>query len=107
MIDKTMNWTAPLGWTPSYGDYMKGQSATRGGEEVNFKGPAFYNSALSITRSVSFFKILWMRLRFISLHPNWDTPLPSCLFGSFYLKQPKIKHGVLTRMNRNRAVAVA
>ncbi len=28
MIDKTMNWTAPVGWTPSYGDYMNGEGAT-------------------------------------------------------------------------------
>jgi hypothetical protein len=40
MIDKTMNWTAPLGWTPCYGDYMSGQRVPGGGEGVNCGGYA-------------------------------------------------------------------
>jgi len=55
MIDKTMNWTAPLGraqpglgWTPSYGDYMSGQSATGGGEGVNCERLRYKNGALRI-----------------------------------------------------------
>ena len=38
MIDKTMNWTAPLGWTPRYGDYMSAQRVPGGGEGVNCEG---------------------------------------------------------------------
>ena len=46
MIDKTMNWTAPLGWTPCYGDYMSGQSATDGGEDVTCEGLRYTNGTL-------------------------------------------------------------
>jgi hypothetical protein len=56
MIDKMMNWTAPLGraqpglgWTPCYGVYMSGQKATGGGEGVNGEGLQYKNSALSST----------------------------------------------------------
>ena len=48
MIDKTMNWTAPLGWTPNYGYYMSGQSATGGGEDVNGERLQHKNGALRI-----------------------------------------------------------
>ena len=53
MIDKTMNWTAPLGraqpglgWTPCYGDYMSGQSATDGGEDVTCEELRYTNGTL-------------------------------------------------------------
>jgi hypothetical protein len=48
MIDKTMNWTAPLGWTPSYGDYMSGQRVPRGGEGVTCEELRYKNGALRI-----------------------------------------------------------
>jgi len=48
MIDKTMNWTAPLGWTPSYGDYMSAQRVPGGGEGVNCEGLRYKNGALRI-----------------------------------------------------------
>ena len=82
MIDKTMNWTAPLGWTPSYGDYISAQRVLGDGEDLNGEGLRYKNGALNITRTVRFFKIAWMRLRFICLHPNADTPFLSYLFGS-------------------------
>ena len=50
MIDKTMNWTAPLGWTPCYGDYMSGQSATDGGEDVTCEGLRYTNGTLRMGR---------------------------------------------------------
>ena len=46
MIDKTMNWTAPLGWTPRYGDYMSAQRVPGGGEGVNGEGLRYTNGAL-------------------------------------------------------------
>ena len=46
MIDKMMNWTAPLGWTPCYGDYMSGQGATSGGEGAQNEGLDYNNGAL-------------------------------------------------------------
>ena len=46
MIDKTMNWTAPLGWTRRYGDYMSGQSATDGGKDVTGEGLRYTNGTL-------------------------------------------------------------
>ena len=48
MIDKTMNWTAPLGWTPSYGHYINAQRAPGGGEGVNCEGLQYNNGALRI-----------------------------------------------------------
>jgi len=48
MIDKTMNWTAPLGWTPRYGDYMSAQRVFGGGEGVNCEGLRYPNGALRI-----------------------------------------------------------
>ena len=45
MIDKTMNWTAPSGWAPSYGDYMSGQGATNGGAGVTGEGLRYTNGA--------------------------------------------------------------
>ncbi len=46
MIDKTMNWTAPLGWIPYYGDYMSAQRATDGGKDVTGEGLGYTNGAL-------------------------------------------------------------
>ena len=46
MIDKTMNWTAPSGWTLFYGDYMSGQSATDGGKDVTGEGLRYTNGTL-------------------------------------------------------------
>jgi hypothetical protein len=53
MIDKTMNWTAPLGRAqpglgriPHYGDYMSGQSATNGGAGVTGEGLRYTNGTL-------------------------------------------------------------
>jgi len=46
MIDKTMNWTAPVGWTPCYGNYMSGQGATNGGEGVTGEGLRSTNGAV-------------------------------------------------------------
>ena len=43
----------------------------------------FQNITLSISQSVDFSKIPWMRLSFICLHLNLDIPFPSCLDGSF------------------------
>jgi len=48
MIDKMMNWTAPLGWTPSYGDYMSAQRVPGGGEDVNGERLQHKNGALRI-----------------------------------------------------------
>ena len=48
MIDKTMNWTAPLGWTPCYGDYMSVQRVPGGGEGVNCERLRHKNGALRI-----------------------------------------------------------
>ena len=55
MVDKTMNWTAPLGRAqpglgriPHYGDYMSGQSAIGGGEDVNCERLQHKNGALRI-----------------------------------------------------------
>ena len=49
MIDKTMNWTAPLGWTPYYGDYTNGQGATNGGAGDNGEGLRYTNGALRMS----------------------------------------------------------
>ena len=49
MIDKTMNWTAPLGWTPRYGDYMSTQRVPGGGEGVNCEGLRYTNGALRMS----------------------------------------------------------
>ena len=46
MIDKTMNWTAPSGWTPCYGNYMSGQGATNGCEAATGEGLGYNNGAL-------------------------------------------------------------
>ena len=46
MIDKMMNWTAPLGWTPCYGDYMSGQRTHGGGKDVTGEGLGYTNGAL-------------------------------------------------------------
>jgi len=46
MIDKTMNWTAPLGWTPSYGDYISAQRVPGDGEDLNGEGLRYKNGAL-------------------------------------------------------------
>ena len=43
----------------------------------------FQNSPLSIIQSVDFSKIPWVRLLFICLHLNLDTPFPLCMGGSF------------------------
>ena len=48
MRDKTMNWTAPVGWTPIYGDYISGQGATNGGEGAKDAGFGYKNDALRI-----------------------------------------------------------
>ena len=41
-----MNWTAPLGWIPYYGDYMSAQRATDGGKDVTGEGFGYTNGAL-------------------------------------------------------------
>ena len=41
-----MNWTAPVGWTPCYGNYMSGQGATNGGEGVTGEGLRSTNGAV-------------------------------------------------------------
>ena len=46
MIDKTMNWTAPLGLIPRYGDYMSGQRTHGGGKDVTGEGLGYINSTL-------------------------------------------------------------
>jgi hypothetical protein len=61
MIDKMMNWTAPLGGTPRYGDYMSGQGATNGGEGVTGEGLRYKNGAL---RS-RFHSPPWSKVRFM------------------------------------------
>jgi len=48
MVDKTMNWTAPLGWIPRYGDYMSGQRTHGGGKDVNGERVQHKNGALRI-----------------------------------------------------------
>ena len=49
MIDKTMNWTALLGWIPRYGDYMSGQRTHGGGKDVTGEGFGYTNGALRMS----------------------------------------------------------